>query len=78
MVESEVKVNRVILWTAPRCMSTAFERAIIERGDCHILHEPFCQPYYWGNEEEVQTKIFEKDARINTTFNKTAHKIYDE
>jgi hypothetical protein len=29
------------LWSAPRCMSTAFFRMMLERGDFHAVHEPF-------------------------------------
>ena len=34
------------LWTHPRSISTAFERAMIELGDLKILHEPFYYYYY--------------------------------
>src|ERR1700710_1372220 len=29
------------LWSAPRCVSTAFFRMMIERGDFYAVHEPF-------------------------------------
>jgi hypothetical protein len=29
------------LWSAPRCMSTAFFRMMLERGDFYAVHEPF-------------------------------------
>lgn len=29
------------LWSAPRCMSTAFLRMMVQRGDFQIIHEPF-------------------------------------
>ena len=29
------------LWSAPRCMSTAFFRMMLERGDFNAVHEPF-------------------------------------
>lgn len=29
------------LWSAPRCMSTAFFRMMLERGDRFVVHEPF-------------------------------------
>lgn len=40
--------TRVFLWTAPRCISTAFERAIINLYNGKIFHEPFSQFYYFG------------------------------
>lgn len=30
------------LWSAPRSRSTAFFRAVLQRGDVQALHEPFC------------------------------------
>eukprot|EP00931_Biecheleriopsis_adriatica_P118924 TRINITY_DN94228_c0_g1_i1.p1 TRINITY_DN94228_c0_g1~~TRINITY_DN94228_c0_g1_i1.p1 ORF type:complete len:334 (-),score=68.95 TRINITY_DN94228_c0_g1_i1:42-980(-) len=44
----------VILWTAPRCLSTAFERAIVQlKGDgVRIMHEPFGGPHYFGKERQ--------------------------
>lgn len=36
----------IILWAHPRSMSTALERVMRERGDCHCLHEPFMYYYY--------------------------------
>jgi len=34
------------LWCHPRSLSSAFERAMIERGDFHVCHEPFLYDYY--------------------------------
>ncbi|HEX8095763.1 sulfotransferase family protein [Jatrophihabitans sp.] len=35
-------VPRILaLWSAPRCMSTAFFRMMLERGDFSAVHEPF-------------------------------------
>ena len=31
----------VILWSPPRCRSTAFARVMMERGDLTVVHEPF-------------------------------------
>lgn len=36
----------IFLWTHPRSVSTAFERIMAERGDMHIIHEPFSTLYY--------------------------------
>jgi hypothetical protein len=36
----------ILLWAHPRSMSTAMERIMRERGDCHCLHEPFLYYYY--------------------------------
>lgn len=31
----------VVLWSPPRCRSTAFARMMMERGDLTVVHEPF-------------------------------------
>ncbi len=36
------------LWAVPRSVSTAFERMMMERGDFHVLHEPFSVAYYYS------------------------------
>ncbi|UCD78885.1 MAG: hypothetical protein JSW26_26370 [Desulfobacterales bacterium] len=36
----------IALWTYPRAISTAFERIMLERGDCDVFHEPFSYLYY--------------------------------
>ena len=41
-------VNKVLLWTAPRCISTAFERAIMNLKNGKIFHEPYSVVYYFG------------------------------
>jgi len=41
--------NRIVaLWAHPRSLSTALERVFIERGDFHVMHEPFSALYYVG------------------------------
>ena len=37
--------KRVLLWTAPRCLSTAFERSIRNLPKSKVFHEPFSGPY---------------------------------
>ncbi|XP_074633925.1 uncharacterized protein LOC141892513 [Acropora palmata] len=44
--------NRVFLWTAPRCVSTAFERSIMTLKNSVILHEPFSVAFYFGPERQ--------------------------
>lgn len=46
-----VKLERprvLFLWTVPRAVSTAFERAFMQRADTQVLHEPFTAAYYYG------------------------------
>ncbi len=47
-------MNKIIaLWTHPRSVSTAFERVMMERGDLHILHEPFSYFYYVQHQDKA-------------------------
>ncbi|ONK14407.1 hypothetical protein [Streptomyces sp. MP131-18] len=45
------------LWSAPRARSTAFFRAMLERGDLIALHEPFCNLAGFG-ETDVDGRMF--------------------
>lgn len=40
--------NIVALWAAPRCISTAFLKTFSQRPDTTIIHEPFCNIYYFS------------------------------
>ncbi|XP_033111294.1 branched-chain-amino-acid aminotransferase-like protein 2 [Anneissia japonica] len=42
--------TRVILWSAPRCMSTAFMRSINTLDDSVVFHENFTAAYLFGPE----------------------------
>lgn len=44
----KTKTNIVALWSAPRCVSTAFEKTFSQRRDTKIVHEPFCDVYYFS------------------------------
>ena len=44
--------NRILLWTAPRCVSTAFERSIMNLKKSKTFHEPYSQAFYFGPEKQ--------------------------
>ena len=44
--------KKVFLWTAPRCVSTAFERCMMEVDNSKIFHEPYSGPYHFGPERQ--------------------------
>ena len=44
----KTKTNIVALWAAPRCVSTAFLKTFSQRSDTKIIHEPFCNVYYFS------------------------------
>ena len=46
--QSESTSKIVVLWTAPRCVSTAFEKTFYQRRDAATVHEPFLDVYYYS------------------------------
>ena len=44
--------KRVFLWTAPRCVSSAFERSIRELENTKVFHELYTDAYYFGPERQ--------------------------
>ena len=52
--------KRVVLWTAPRCVSTAFERSMMNLKNSKIFHEPYSLPFYFGPER--QSKRYNLEA----------------
>jgi hypothetical protein len=53
----------VMLWSAPRSRSTAFFRAMVERGDFLGVHEPFCNLVDHG-EAEVGGQLLRADTAV--------------
>lgn len=49
--------KRIVLWTAPRCISTAFERVFLHRKDIRCFHEP------------VRTRIVHRSANVSRRLN---------
>ena len=43
------KTKIVALWATPRSVSTAFEKTFSQRSDTKIVHEPFCDTYYFSH-----------------------------
>jgi Sulfotransferase domain len=55
----------IVLWTAPRSRSTAFERMMIERDDHIVFDEPFSARYYFSAERRstrFETELPESTA----------------
>ena len=61
----------VILWSHVRSISTAFERAFIQREDYTTFHEPFGDPAYFGPERiygYYEDRLHEHAQYLNTTY----------
>ena len=69
--------KRVILWAAPRTISTAFERCFINLKTAKVIHEPFSLPFYFGPER--QHKRFENQpADPQKTYDATCKLLQKE
>jgi len=71
--------KRVFLWTAPRCVSTAFERSIMELENSKIFHEPYSWAYYFGPERQSERYKHQSPDEKQTyqTVGKSLVKEYD-
>ena len=63
----------VFLWSHVRSISTAFERAFIQREDYITFHEPFGEPCYFGPERIYNYHENNLDARAVILFRKVTH-----
>ncbi|MEM7209926.1 MAG: sulfotransferase family protein [Pseudomonadota bacterium] len=60
-------MNKILaLWATPRSTSTAFERAMSNRGDMTCFHEPYNEAYYYG-EDRRNDRYFKVDPELQTT-----------
>ena len=61
----------VFLWAHDRSLSTAFERAFIQREDYITFHESFAEPCYFGPERisgNHENRLHEHVEHLNTTY----------
>ncbi|UJR17633.1 hypothetical protein I4U23_004529 [Adineta vaga] len=68
----------VFLWSHVRSISTAFERAFIQREDYITFHEPFGEPCYFGPERIYNYHENNLDAHaeyINITYSQVMNEI---
>lgn len=71
--------NCVLLWTAPRCVSTAFERSIMTLKNSKILHEPYSAAFYFGPEKQSPRYVSQETNQQATyrSISKLLQKEYD-
>lgn len=69
----------VVLWCHPRSVSTAFERAFLQREEeFYCLHEPFGDAFYFGPQRQsprYKNRQLPKDIKLTSV---TFEKVYDE
>lgn len=56
----------IMLWTHPRSRSTAFERVFIHKEDIECFHEPYGDPFYFGQ------------SRVSSRFNEDHCKDHEK
>ena len=57
--------SRVILWAAPRCLSSAFERSVRELKGVKVVYEPHRETFYHGPERRYP-KLYSLKYASNT------------
>ncbi|KAK3748638.1 hypothetical protein QZH41_004509 [Actinostola sp. cb2023] len=60
-----MSATRILLWSAPKCMSSAFERSIRTLRDVQVIHESFAVACHFGQERDdvfAETALFEANA----------------
>jgi sulfate adenylyltransferase len=65
----------VALWAVPRSISTAFERAFVEREDFEVLHEPFSASYYYG-EDRLSERFADAEPKADYSYERVAEDVF--
>jgi hypothetical protein len=69
-------MNKILaLWATPRSTSTAFERAMSNRGDMLCFHEPYNEAYYYG-EDRRNDRYFKADPDLQVTGGLTISSVH--
>ena len=70
-------MSLIMLWTAPRCGSTVFERSIRELSCVDVLYEPHQGPYYYGPDKVCSGNPYRDDGtpRVSSSFEATRKMI---
>jgi Sulfotransferase domain len=66
----------VALWAVPRSISTAFERAFVERDDFEVFHEPFGDSYYYS-EERLSDRYPDAEPKAEHSYEKVLATILE-
>lgn len=70
---------RVILWSVPRSLSTAFERSVMELKNVKTIHEAHNNAYFFGPERMTESQInHPDDIQPNATFEEAKQQLLSE
>ncbi|MEM6612165.1 MAG: sulfotransferase family protein [Cyanobacteria bacterium P01_C01_bin.72] len=70
---NQTRTRVIALWAAPRCVSTAFEKTFAQRSDTEVVHEPFCDIYYFS-----QWRISDRFGDVAELRNYSSSKAIDK
>src|SRR5688572_9967975 len=59
---SRVPADLLVLWSPPRCRSTAFLRMMAARGDYQVVHEPFSHLKDFGSADVAGVRCHDEAA----------------
>lgn len=74
----------IIVWCHPRSVSSAFERAFMQRPDTRSYHEPLSMPFYYGENrpchryDEESCKAISEGRYWNSTVEGTLKSVLAE
>ncbi|XP_031574753.1 branched-chain-amino-acid aminotransferase-like protein 2 [Actinia tenebrosa] len=74
---AQVRPKTVLLWTALRSISTAFERSIITLSNVKVIHEPFDDVFYLGPERQ-SNRYASRPIKTDQTYKEAGRKITKE
>ena len=71
--------KRVILWAAPKSISTAFERSMRTLDYCKVIHEPYGSAYHFGpDKESEQYSLISKHKTGGRSYRDTTAELMKE
>ena len=72
--------RRVLLWSSPRSLSTAFERSIRELKCVKVFNEPHLRPYYYGPERNRHSTHHPDESELDdsATFEAVDSKVLSD
>ena len=74
MIQQAQPSTRVMLWSAPRSVSTAFERAIRMLAGVKVFHEPYSVAAYQG-EERIFDRYRKVDSLARQSYLEVKHRL---
>ena len=64
-----MSTKRIFLWSAPRCITTAFERSMMEVDNSKVFHQPFSKPYFFGP-DRICTRYISQPVDDSMSYNR--------